>query len=1333
MARKKLYSLLILPILLLLVSQIAAQVAPAPENFVPVRSIGQNRPAGLLYEPTYDHFAWVDAAGQLVIVDAETLATQHVLYTSGSYSAYSFSRNGLLLAVAVDLRIEVWDVASGTLVARFAPDGARRVQGPLQFTRDDELLLFDSIVPAPQDLRRSENDTVILPWLWDIAAAREQRPSVLVNRVIAYPFYNVRVSMLAGDGAVLVIGLDDRIQIIDADTPDMKLIGDYPVRRLETDPVSAYRSATDPYLYVALTSDGTAVQVNTETDETHLFTLGSSQSLGKLDQLKQLDFSRAAQPIGADTSQQNPLVRLLLGSNYLAEQDYTPSLFRMIDLLVPLSDDPQQDAAARNWLLAYQFNEASGYGASDLYHPQGVNQMALSPDLTQLAMRRQSGEVAIYEIASGALVRLFTPSEPDPQGRRPFAYTDGGRTLVIDFERYDAATGERLMRAEQYTQPFDAYVITDENQLITFGGSPLTSGGGALLWRLWDIESGRLLREDSFDVDGDTIARVSQDKLRYLTQYPADDGGLELRVIDGWAGSRDAIRLPALPDASVIHIIPNQDWQRFLVVYASSDAYPLAVYSRNGERLYFDAGNNLPDAYSYEWRDARTVQIKAYAGSGIPSAPLMGLQYHPSGLPQCVVDTLPGTWRGLIPIWEKLTYDGANLNRISETLCTALTGEGAQNVQAAEGTPSLRANATAVTSYLLTPSPAFSYNSARTPAPISVPGVPTCLTARFRGEAAAYAELWREITANVTDAAQLAELNKMVCEGLLGSLGNVAPTPTVNPNALIAATPTPMEAAPQTTGGDEAAFDILTIDVETGARTFASRVVELPTPPPPNPLTLVNNFFNEQYRNFPDDPVVSPDGRFMAERGDDGFVDIYRLARPVTALVADEQNAIATRAAGAVRSIGLAPTASPSPRPLIEALPTLTPTVTLTPIPLTEAQTNLPMWGDTQAVCPARALAQLPDLPEGFNPPGTMFVSPGVGGGRFLWALDPRTGKLAGDLNSPQCGIEEDCIPSPDGVWMVRRVERGDIVISRVDGSEPTMLYRSEELNAINPSFDWLEPHTLIITYNGFLPTASPYEMNLYRLYNPDTQERSEPSLFSTPVPLGRLPFETVSWQPYGTLEVLREAFPGGSRWYLRDTETQRTQLFAQNLELTAWQPAGRFLYYSADNLTYSYDTLTQEHTLMSEGWLPSDNWSPNGHLTANWVYEDQQTMDAALMAGDLPPRLQVWNSDTGLMYTYCLPELSKVTLSGSPLTWSPDSRYLAFVVNFAPGGDIAPTPTFAISPEAPPATDTPVPLETRYQYREPRTIVLDTVTGYAAVISSEVRAINTWNGDQTP
>jgi hypothetical protein len=55
MARNKLYTLLILPVLLLLGSQIAAQVevaAPAPENFVPVRSIGQNRPAGLLYEPT---------------------------------------------------------------------------------------------------------------------------------------------------------------------------------------------------------------------------------------------------------------------------------------------------------------------------------------------------------------------------------------------------------------------------------------------------------------------------------------------------------------------------------------------------------------------------------------------------------------------------------------------------------------------------------------------------------------------------------------------------------------------------------------------------------------------------------------------------------------------------------------------------------------------------------------------------------------------------------------------------------------------------------------------------------------------------------------------------------------------------------------------------------------------------------------------------------------------------------------------------------------------------------------------------------------------------------
>ncbi|MCZ2094891.1 MAG: WD40 repeat domain-containing protein, partial [Anaerolineae bacterium] len=738
----------------------------------------------------------------------------------------------------------------------------------------------------------------------------------------------------------------------------------------------------------------------------------------------------------------NPLAQLLLGSDYASQQGYTSALFNLLDVLLPTNDDPQIDSASGTSLLVYHFDEHHGTGSADLLHPPDVNQIVLSPDNTRLAMRRQSGQVEIYTIATGALERIISPSEPDPEGRRPLAYTRDGRTLVVDFERYDAATGERLTRAANYTQPFDAFTFTSESQLITFGGSPLNSiQESALPWRIWDIESGQLLREDSAIFRGDTTLAVSPDRLRILTETITSESGAELYIVDYRANSAQTIPIPPLANAVIQSIIPNDAWSRFIVVYASNNpsaGNPIAVYTRDGERLYFDAGNNLPrDVFSYGWRDDRTVIIQAYAG--VAPTPIIGLAYHPSGLPQCIVDALPDSWQALVPDWERLvyTYLPERVNDIARQLCTALTGEGARNVNAAQGTPVIPADLTAVAS-LLTPSPTVEYRSARTPAPISVPGVPACITSVYRSQAAAYAELWRQITANVTDPEQLAEINIMICEGLLSSLGGVQPTPTVNPNALVVATPTSPPAGPETTGGDENTFDVMTINVETGARTIASSVVPPGAPDNPDPLALLSTFFYQQYQVYPADPAISPDGRYMAARSRDGFVTIYRLARAVPELVQDEQNAAATRAAQEPRSLGLAPTPSQLPQALGAARPTLTPTVTITPIPFAGMDTTLPQWGESQFVCPARSLAKAPALPGSFAPPGTLIVSPAraYASGDFLWTLDPRTGKLTGDAQRPPCGVSEMCSLSPDGIWLVRQGQAGDVVVSRADGSD---------------------------------------------------------------------------------------------------------------------------------------------------------------------------------------------------------------------------------------------------------------------------------------------------------
>jgi hypothetical protein len=1346
MAQKKLPAVIVMMVLIVAVlwqaAHIAAQVNQADSDlFVLVRTIGSARPSGIRYDPNFDRFAWVDAQGQLVIVNAATFEPIRVIYPNGTYEAFNFSRDGRLLALAIGVRIEVWDIDSGMRLAAFEPPGANHVQGPLQFTRNDELLAFDTVVPAPQELRRSENDTIILPWVWDVAAARDQRRSVLANRVEAYPFYSTRVSMAAGDDGILVAGLDSRIQVFDADTDTMEVIVDLPAERLEADPVQAWHSTTDPYLYVSLNRFGQLLQINTQTNETQTIELGYDLDLDGLNRLQALDLSRALQTIGSETSQMNALTQLLLGSDYALQPDYVPSALHLLDVLVPVIDDPLVSPGGNTALLIYDFDEGYDRGAVDMIRPGDVSQLALNPNTVQLAIRRTSGPVEFYNTGTGALERIIDPAERDAEARRTFAYSGDGQTLLIDFERYDTETGERLARVENYTEPFNAYLFTPENQLITFGGTSLQpENGGATTWRLWDVQTGHLIREDSFVISGDVIS-VSNDQLRYLTRSTAPDGTTELTIIDGHAGETQTFSLPVSPAMSLSSIFPNDDWTRFLLVYSSSDPTtgnvlsPVAVYNRAGEQLYFDAGNNLPaGALTYEWRDERTIAIASYAGSMVSPAPLLGLEYHPSGLPQCVVDTVPN-WRALVPVWERLVYESPRdrVSAITQQLCVALTGEGAQSLSAAQGTPALTPDVTAIAA-LLTPTPGVYYQSGRTPAPIAVPGVPTCITARYQREAIAYADLWRQITEGVTDAAQLAELEDMICEGLLTGLGDLQPTPTVNPDALVVATPTAMEAAPVTTGGNENAYNVMTIDIVTGARTLAEGVTPVTPAQRLDPTALISAMFNTQYRVYPNNPVTSPDGQYLAARSDAGFVTVYRLSRPVSALVQDEENAAATRAAQGPRSLGLAPTATPQPQSLDAALPTLTPTMTLTPIPLTDAEPDLPDWGKIEFICPARALADVSQSPADFNPPGTLIVQPLNASGSLTWTLNPRTGALMGTDQLPP--FNGGTI-SPDGVWIVYQQQAndggpGDIVVSRVDGSQPATLYTSVEARLINPSFRWREPHTLEISYSGVLPTVSPGAISLARLYDPETSERSEGGLVPTMEPLGLLPFERTSRQPYGTLEVLAEYAPGGTRYWLRDTANGQSEVFVQGDVWMEWQPAGRFLYYfvSGTNYvgeSYIYDTASRRHARVDA--IPGGLWSPDGRLRVSGASIPYDQIVRTLMRGDLPPSLQVWDSETGQLRTYCFPESNGNTLA-SQFIWSPDSRYVAFTVNLPIGGDVRPTPTFAISPEAPPATATPIPLETQYDYQFPRTIVLDTETGIMTIISTDVSAIERWIGE---
>jgi hypothetical protein len=209
-----------------------AQNASPDSIFVPVRQIGPLRPAGIQYDPNFDRFVMVDLQGRLLLAAAATFETQYVLYNGGAYNAYGFSHDGRYLALAIDRRVELWDTQTGKLSATFEPDGANLVQGPLFFTPDDHYLLLSSVVPAPQNIRRSENDTSIIPYLWDLPAARGEGYTTLPNFLDGYPFFNFRYGLVIGPNNTLIAGIPARLQVIDGNQRDYPVVAEIPSSRL---------------------------------------------------------------------------------------------------------------------------------------------------------------------------------------------------------------------------------------------------------------------------------------------------------------------------------------------------------------------------------------------------------------------------------------------------------------------------------------------------------------------------------------------------------------------------------------------------------------------------------------------------------------------------------------------------------------------------------------------------------------------------------------------------------------------------------------------------------------------------------------------------------------------------------------------------------------------------------------------------------------------------------------------------------------------------------------------------------------------------------------------
>ncbi|MBC7813492.1 MAG: hypothetical protein H7175_20195, partial [Burkholderiales bacterium] len=171
----------------------------AGTSFEIVQEIGLAIPQRIIYDPVFERYAIIDAYNRLLLVDAATYNTQHMLYERGGYNDFAFSHDGRWLALAIETRIELWDSNVGTLVSSITDlSQARRIHGPMTFADDDNLLLFNGTYPAPQALRRTENDTTNVPWLWNLTAARNEGNSTFPGGVEALPFYDYRNGFVLG-------------------------------------------------------------------------------------------------------------------------------------------------------------------------------------------------------------------------------------------------------------------------------------------------------------------------------------------------------------------------------------------------------------------------------------------------------------------------------------------------------------------------------------------------------------------------------------------------------------------------------------------------------------------------------------------------------------------------------------------------------------------------------------------------------------------------------------------------------------------------------------------------------------------------------------------------------------------------------------------------------------------------------------------------------------------------------------------------------------------------------------------------------------------------------
>lgn len=1177
--------------------------------------LGRALPRKIIYDQNYDRYAVVDAYNRLLLVDAPSFQTQFVLYETGQYNDILFSNDGNWLAVAIERRIELYDANSGEMVSRLDNlSEALAVVGPMAFSRDDNLLKFEGVYRAPRSIRVSENQTIQVPWLWNLTAARNEGTSTFPRQVEAWQFFDYRNGFVLGPNDQIIAALPGRLQVLDAYSLEHRF--DIATDRYETDPMDVWISLRDDKIYVRPTTQDTLIQVDTERGVLVETPLYQSLTETDLELLSGIELSAQAKRIGGVNS--DPLKVALLGTtrdqrNRYGSGDLTVTL---IDLILPPAQSEDNVVA-----FIYVYNERTQVGEFNL-RSAGA-QMILSPDENELLVRTYGDNeiIVTYDIETGQELRRLTPALRNigayrrNNKNRVLAFNEGGDILISDFQRYDAQTNAVLVEDLRYSRRFDRFYFTqDSENIITLSGNE---------WRVWERETGTVLRREVINFNGNII-RDSRDGFRYLTQFSTQRLGTGVEIVDlqnqsgdtydniGKDVTRQSITFDNVPGSSINLVIPSPDWQRYLVVYTINDwgeyapGNQIAMYGINEDRLWWIAGDDLPppNERNYGWVDNETIFVYGTGYTTDQPARIFGADYAPAGLPQCIADRFPErveTWANL---WERLVYRLRNdaLHSLTLRICADVP----ETIEEVE-------------TFLIPTATPFPV----TLTPVRVEGVPVCLTAYYPSQVEEYSQLWREITANLSQA-EIDKTATLICEGI----GRIPERfTTVN-----------VEFVEQT----------MLIDATTGVRSTGAFLTTDDRPPSTEPIRIE---FEKQTQRSLGQFTVSPDDRLVASSSLPGELVVYELVTSYETLLA-EATATAQIAVTARNLLAAEPSFTPTFNPVGTPRPTLTPTVVPTAYPKPSQEVDMPQLGETENLCPSETLYTMDNLPEGYAPDGMII---GQVSGDFVWTIDPLTGVRAPNESVPQCGEGIDCQFSADKQWILV-VRAREAYVIRPDGSDNRRLFGSDdpEEQVIIPPLSWFGPNT--IEY----PVVIEVERN-GRTVRVDAIQWDILGVFPDPEPwipyynVNELPTERVALQPGGTLAVVRTQFSTGTgpgyKYYMYDIFTRESSYFARtdsNGLRIRWLPLGDRVVYTYDNSSpyFPYYQFTEEDGHRYLGDDIQGTMSNEGRYFAYATTRRSQ-------------QLAVWDSETGLTRTYCLPETGARLYNGQ-FVWSPDSRYVA-------------------------------------------------------------------------